>query len=308
MIPGIFSCILQSNESRNICRLRQKDQEYFMNHKRRYRQLGITCFCFVVLVTGMKKKQTVKADDFELVFKPAYERGILRWNNAKSGKPAFMEDYTYRLVNDGGTDYLDYQRVHWGTKPGNPVPYTWITNGRFLATDHTEALYFHRRIFEDASATPVKEWIKTYYPGKVVIETIKKGKKHKVKKYKRPRNMYDTRMVPRIMANLPEGVRKVRVTIMSDSSGAIDATLVYRKTEKVKCPYGEFMCDKYEMLPELGIFNIFRGLIPNMYFWITTDSDRAMIRFKGFEKIGSPVLDMVQELLETDRDKQSKEQ
>ena len=65
-------------------------------------------------------------------------------------------------------------------------------------------------------------------------------------------------------------------------------------------PAGEFECYKVELVPGLGVLNLFRFAIPKAYFWFTVDPPHYWVRYEGLEN-GRGTPQVVMELTTLER-------
>jgi len=62
-----------------------------------------------------------------------------------------------------------------------------------------------------------------------------------------------------------------------------DVTFEMRGKEKVQTATGAVECYKIELVPHLGVLNVFRFLYPRTYFWFSTSSAHTWVRYEGLE-------------------------
>ncbi len=53
--------------------------------------------------------------------------------------------------------------------------------------------------------------------------------------------------------------------------------------ENVKTPEGEIECYKVELVPKLGVLNVFKAFFPRTYFWFTVAAPHRWVKYQGFE-------------------------
>lgn len=56
-----------------------------------------------------------------------------------------------------------------------------------------------------------------------------------------------------------------------------------RGIEKIKTPDGEIDCYKVEIVPKLGVRNIFKVFFPKTYFWLAVEPPHKWIKYEGYE-------------------------
>lgn len=71
--------------------------------------------------------------------------------------------------------------------------------------------------------------------------------------------------------------------ILTNEPEVYSVTFETRGKERVKTPAGEFECYKLELVPRLGILNLFRPFLPKTFFWFTVASPHNWIRYEGPE-------------------------
>jgi hypothetical protein len=100
-------------------------------------------------------------------------------------------------------------------------------------------------------------------------------------------------------ANVPK-VRSLPAHILTNEPKVYDVTFEWRDEESVKTPAGEFHCYKVEVVPHLGVLNLFRPFLPKTYFWFTVASPHNWVRYEGPEN-GPGTPEVVMSLSETRR-------
>ena len=77
--------------------------------------------------------------------------------------------------------------------------------------------------------------------------------------------------------------------LLSNEPRLYNVTFEIRGKERVKTPAGEFDCYKVELVPHVGILNVFRFLYPKTFFWFTVAPPHFWVRYEGPENVpGSP--------------------
>jgi len=81
--------------------------------------------------------------------------------------------------------------------------------------------------------------------------------------------------------------------LLSNEPNLYRVTMKTRGKERVKTPAGEFECYKVELVPDVGILNVFRGFYPKTFFWFTVAPPHRWVRYEGPENgRGTPVVVM----------------
>ncbi len=71
--------------------------------------------------------------------------------------------------------------------------------------------------------------------------------------------------------------------ILSNEPELYNVEFVERGIEKIKTAVGEVECYKVEIVPKLGVRNIFKVFFPKTYFWFTVEPPHKWVRYEGYE-------------------------
>ena len=88
------------------------------------------------------------------------------------------------------------------------------------------------------------------------------------------------------------------VHVLTNEPRVYNVTFEWRGEERIKTEAGEFECYKVEMVPHLGVLNLFRPFLPKAYFWFTVMKPHNWIRYQGPES-GQGTPDVVMDLTST---------
>ena len=100
-----------------------------------------------------------------------------------------------------------------------------------------------------------------------------------------------------ILQNFPFGkagnAGSLRAHLLSNEPKLYDVTIESRGTERIKTPTGEVDCYKLEVVPHLGLLNIFKIFSTKTFFWFRVDAPHAWVRYQGLENgFGTPEIVM----------------
>ncbi len=77
--------------------------------------------------------------------------------------------------------------------------------------------------------------------------------------------------------------------LLTNEPKLYDISLKVQGKEKIATTDGMLDCYKVELIPHLGLLNVFRFLYPASYFWMQVDSPHSWVRYQGLENgPGSP--------------------
>ena len=110
------------------------------------------------------------------------------------------------------------------------------------------------------------------------------------KEFKFEDNMVDQQNLVVYLMNYPfEEKKDLNLQLLTNEPALHEITIKYKGTEKLTIENVEVECYKLEMIPNLGILNIFRIFIPKFYFWYETKPPHNFIKYEGLEDgLGTP--------------------
>ena len=97
-----------------------------------------------------------------------------------------------------------------------------------------------------------------------------------------------------------ERPRPFQAHLLSNEPRLYEVSVEARGRERVRTPAGEFECYKVELVPGLGVLNLFRFAIPKAYFWFSVDPTHFWVRYEGLEN-GRGTPEVVMELARFER-------
>ncbi|MFI5322772.1 MAG: hypothetical protein ACHQ6U_04410 [Thermodesulfobacteriota bacterium] len=86
------------------------------------------------------------------------------------------------------------------------------------------------------------------------------------------------------LRSLPFGTDKtVKVRLLTGEPDLYDVEFKQKGVEKINTPEGEIECYKVELVPKLGVLNMFKVFFPKTYFWFTVTPPHRWVRYVGLE-------------------------
>jgi len=76
----------------------------------------------------------------------------------------------------------------------------------------------------------------------------------------------------------------LKTDFLSTEPEMYDVEFKQKGTETIKTPEGEIECYKVELVPKLGVLNVFKVFFPKTYFWFTKAPPHRWVRYEGLEK------------------------
>ena len=86
------------------------------------------------------------------------------------------------------------------------------------------------------------------------------------------------------LRSLPFGTDEtVKAKFLTSEPELYNVEFKQRGIEKIDTPIGEIECYKVELVPKLGVLNVFKVFFPKTYFWFTVSPPHRWIRYEGLE-------------------------
>lgn len=86
------------------------------------------------------------------------------------------------------------------------------------------------------------------------------------------------------LRSLPFGTDEtVKARFLTGEPEIYNVEFRQRGIEKIDTPLGEVECYKVELVPKLGVLNVFKVFFPKTYFWFTVAAPHRWVRYEGFE-------------------------
>ncbi len=104
------------------------------------------------------------------------------------------------------------------------------------------------------------------------------------KTYETDRNVLFVEGIVLALRSLPFGTDDtVKAQFLTNEPDLYNIELKQRGIEKINTPDGEIECYKVELVPKLGVLNIFKVFFPKTYFWFRVAPPHRWVRYEGFE-------------------------
>ena len=219
--------------------------------------------------------------------------GPLRWKNEWTMSPQILRGQpVVRFTEKGSGRYSPFDReVRWN------IETIWSAGELFrpLSTERTVT---------DMAGRPLVKERKSFNfdIGSVDIEREDMGSGSKTRRsLKIPSDTLAADGIAGALRSLPfERSRPVDLHLLSNEPRLYEISFEVRGRERVRVPAGEFECYKVELVPGLGVLNLFRFAIPKAYFWFTVDPPHYWVRYEGLEN-GRGTPQVVMELTTLER-------
>lgn len=86
------------------------------------------------------------------------------------------------------------------------------------------------------------------------------------------------------LRSLPFGTNDtVKAQFLTGEPELYNVEFKQKGIEKLDTPMGEIECYKVELVPKLGVLNVFKVFFPKTYFWFTVAPPHRWVRYEGLE-------------------------
>jgi hypothetical protein len=124
------------------------------------------------------------------------------------------------------------------------------------------------------------DWAK----GKVRFERESKGKSKVVRTVSVPPDTLTVEGIAGILRFLPfDSPEPFRAHLFTNEPDLYEVEFKNRGKELIKTPTGEYESYKIELIPDVGILNLFRSFVPKSLFWFTVSPPHFWVRYEGTE-------------------------
>lgn len=172
----------------------------------------------------------------------------------------------------------------------------WSAQSTWMAGDGFRPLETEKRITTtDGKLLLLERKAFDHKKGTMRLERTRPGQSPEVNSLDVPGDVLAVEGLAGILrfANVPKS-RSLSAHVVTNKPEVYKVTFEWRTEESVKTPGGEFHCYKVEMVPQLGVLNVFRPFIQKTYFWFTVAVPHNWIRYEGSENgPGTPAVVMV---------------
>lgn len=201
---------------------------------------------------------------------------LLWQSQVKLGKTE-SEGKTYVYVTEDGTG------IYGGNKNYN----SWHSEAYYYFGKEKLTPYQTNLVFKDKNGKVVRTINKFYDPErKKAICTID----GKTKEFDLKDDLIDKEMLGTALQNYPfEEKRDFVFHLLTNEPTLYKITIKYRGRESLKALNREIECHKLEMIPDLGVLNIFGVFVPKTYFWYKADFPHEFLKYEGLDGgLGTP--------------------
>ncbi len=245
--------------------------------------LPLTLLAFLLAGSEVSAPQSIPHERGSIVVSDEHnaERWTAEWTmepTLEGGRPAV------RFTETGRGHYSPYsQPVQWELEA------VWSAEGSF------HPLRFQKTI-KDLNGRQVSTERKSFSLAKGTAQFDRKGGTgaSENREFRVPPDTLTVEGIAGVLRFLPfENWRPLTIHFLTNEPRLYEMRVVMRGKERVKTPAGEFECYRIELIPNLGMLNVVRSLLPKARFWFSASSPHFWVRYAGPENgRGSPEIVM----------------
>jgi hypothetical protein len=211
-------------------------------------------------------------------------KGTVRWNADWTMEPWQVGGKTaVRFTETGKGRYWPFeQEVQWSLES------IWLADGNFFP-------YHFEKTIRDGQGKVVAVETKNFdrSAGKATFERRNEKGGKETSAFSVSADALAIEGIAGILQNFPFGKPGSAVSVngqfLSNEPRLYDVTIETRGTERLKTASGALDCHKLEVVPHLGLLNVFKVFYPKSYFWFSVAAPHSWVRYQGLENgPGSP--------------------
>jgi hypothetical protein len=233
-------------------------------------------FLALVMAAQLKAPPVLPADHGAVM--ASTTKGIVRWSANWTMEPSSVDGKkAVRFTEKGKGQFSPFtQEVQWS------MECIWLADGKFfpihfektIRDGHGEVLAVETKVFDRDT-------------GKVTFERRDEKGVTEKSAFSAPADALAIEGIAGILQNFPFGkpgsAASVSGHLLSNEPKLYEVTIEDRGTEMLKTESGPVNCYKLELVPHLGLLNVFKVFYPKSYFWFRAAAPHAWVRYQGLE-------------------------
>jgi hypothetical protein len=202
-----------------------------------------------------------------------------------SGQPLWQSNITSRKMKYQGKDMLYLEENGKGICGKDKTFKTWQKQVYSYISQNQLVPYQVKIIFKDTKGNVVRTLEKYYDQGSKKVTCKDNGK---IFTFDFTADLLDEDNLDTYLSNFPiSSANQCEFHLLTHEPAIYKMTINYLGIDSTN------NCYKFQMIPDLGMANIFGVFVPKTYFWYSTDPSRTFVRYEGLESgLGTPYLIM----------------
>jgi hypothetical protein len=213
----------------------------------------------------------------------------LRARDKASGKDLWKSVIDVQKIKHEGNPYLYIKEEGAGIYGKDKKYKSWVSEAYYLFKDGRATPYQTKLIYKDREGKTLQTVTKIYDPEtkKAVVQLNGDEKQFDFEE-----DLIDKELLGTALQNYPFDERRdVEFHLLTNEPTRYKITVKYRGKEKIKVGGEEIECHKLQMIPDLGLLNVFGAFVPKTYFWYKIDPPHDYVKYEGLESgLGTPYI------------------
>jgi hypothetical protein len=214
---------------------------------------------------------------------------VLKARDKGSGKPLWQSVFQSQKTEHKGKSFLYLKEEGSGIYGKDKKFKSWIAEAYYRLEGTRAVPYQTKLVYKDQKGKTLQTVTKYYDPEKKKAICSINGKE---KEFKFTEDLVDKEILGTALQNYPfEEKRDVVFHLLTNEPTLYKITVKYRGKEKIKVEGEEILCHKVQMIPDLGLLNVFGAFVPKTYFWYKATPPYDFVRYEGLESgLGTPYI------------------
>jgi len=224
------------------------------------------------------------------------ESGTILVSN-KNGTRRWSADWTMEPAERQGRKAIRFTERGRGRVSDFPGEVQWSIEAWWAADANLQFLESEKVVKTSTGAILATERKRfDHNKGVVNFDRNESGKNSKKKSISAPPDTLAVEGIAGVLRFLPfDRSNPFEAHLLTNEPSLYRVTFEKREKSRVKTPAGEFDAYRIEVVPHLGLLDVFRSLAPKTEFWFTAASPHFWVRYEGPEN-GPGTPDIVMEL------------
>jgi hypothetical protein len=214
----------------------------------------------------------------------------------ENGKERWSADWTMEPWTEEGRPAVRFTETGSGLYSPFTKPVHWSLSAVWSADGAFKPLHFEKT-FTNTQNQPIETDKKDFDPAKRSVQFVRKsaGEPPETRTVAVPSDTITVEGMAGVLRSIPFWEKKpFPFHMFTNDMKVWSLSLEARGREMVHTPAGDFECYKLEMVPHVGMLDVFRKFFPKSHIWFTVAPPHFWVKYEGLENgLGSPTIVML---------------
>jgi len=242
-------------------------------------------FQAAVLISFSVMTSLSAAEVFDIKSLPFGDTASTTAKDKASGVQLWKNTIQFQKVNYRGKTMFYSEETGAGVYGTDKINKTWTKRSYSVLEKGRLVPYETEAVYKDSGG---KVLIKTsvYYEGaKKSVTVVVNGAS---KSFNFDDDLINNEILSSCLSNYPFGQKDAMQFRLLTPEPVIYKMTVYDRGQETK---NGILCQKLEIVPDLGAMNIFGAFVPKMYFWFNAEAPHDFVAYEGLESgLGTPYI------------------